>query len=99
MKVQCGIIVLLFAATSGAVPEDFRTSLNSGVFDFFNREDKSTKFEEFLPKEAKFIPKLIGDTILAEWAPRLSPVRTFFKGDSRYLEVFITLEISLIPLT
>ena len=83
MKVHCIIIASLFAASaaSSAVPADFRTSLNSGVIEFFNREDKSAKFEEFLPKEAKFIPKLIGDTILAEWTPRLSPVS--FSAESR----------------
>ena len=76
MKVHC-IIALIFAAASAvpsSVPADFRNSLKSGVNEFFNREDKQAKFEEFLPQEAKFIPKLIGDTILAEWTPRLNPV-------------------------
>ena len=72
------IIALLFAASasaaSPAVPADFRSSLNSGVVEFFKREDKSAKFADFLPEEGKFIPKLIGDSILAEWTPRLSPV-------------------------
>ena len=80
MKVHCLIVITLFfaaSAASSAVPADFRHSLNSGVIEFFNREDKSAKFEEFLPKEAKFIPKLIGDTILAEWTPRLNPVLSF----------------------
>ena len=76
MKVHCMIALLLAAASavSSSVPTDFRNSLRSGVTEFFNREDKHAKFEEFLPKEAKFIPKLIGDTILAEWTPRLNPV-------------------------
>ena len=79
MKVH-SIIALLFAASasaspaSPAVPADFRSSLNSGVVEFFKREDKSAKFADFLPEEGKFIPKLIGDSILAEWTPRLSPV-------------------------
>ena len=77
MKVHCVALLFAASAASAAVPDDFRASLQSGVSEFFEREDKNAKFVDFLPKEAKFIPGFIGDSILAEWSPRLSPVNNF----------------------
>ena len=74
MKVHCVALLFAASAASAAVPGDYRASLKSGVSEFFEREDKSAKFVDFLPEEAKFIPGFLGDSILAEFSPRLSPV-------------------------